>query len=66
MDPRCGVKKNCTPALACASVSTCGSLGMSLPSGKGPTPVPVNVRVSSSTTTDDVTAVPELARSGVT
>ena len=62
MKPWRGRKKNCTPLLACSSVSVCGSVGLS--AGE-PTAVPVKVRVATSAWTWEATTAPELARSGI-
>ena len=46
-------------------MSTSGSVGLPATSGSEPGCVPVNVRVTVFTNTDEATAAPELARSGV-
>jgi hypothetical protein len=62
MKPRCGRKKNCTPRLACASLSACGSVGMSDALAGA---VPVNWRVAWLTKMVDCTSLSDAARSGV-
>ena len=65
MKPRRGLKKNCTPRLACSSVNAVGSVGLPTRSSSSPGCVPVNVRVSSFTKTVDKTSLPDDERSGV-
>ena len=60
--PSWGRKKNVMPRLACAAVSDCGSVGLS---SDVPRAVDVKMCAAWLTWIVDVTASPELARSGV-
>ena len=63
--PSRGQKKNCTPRLACSSVSACGSVGLPNTSGCAPACVPVKVREAVLTSKLELTVFPELGLSGV-
>ena len=66
MYPKRGRKKNCTPLLACSSVSSVGLVGLPTMSLIPPSAaVPTKVRVAMSTWTAVPKLAPDMARSGV-
>ena len=61
-EPSCGRKKKVMPRLACSAVRACGSVGLS---DDVPRAVDVKMCSAAFTCTVELTASPEVARSGV-